>query len=149
MEQFMWSYFITTKTHTHTKAREASLMKMLKHILTLKTKFLSGAQHLQSYNEKILMQDQYKYKETDNANITRLILPHMAGFGKTCNDFYLIENWIYFEKLCFNCVIYICTVKLSSVTKVLRCLTILVVPQNCNPHLWHRVLALLTAISDN
>lgn len=44
---------------------------------------------------------------------------------------------------------YNCTVKLSSVTEVLKCPTVLVVVQKCNPHPLFSVLTLLTTISDN
>lgn len=106
---------------------------MLKNMFISKSKFLL---YLESSYCNLLMQDQHKYKDRDNAKVTRLVLLHMAGFGKTDTVIsYLIENCSFYEELCFNCIINNCTVKLSSVTKVLRCPNVLVVVQECNTYL--------------
>lgn len=68
------------------------------------------------------MQDQHKYEDRDNAKVMRLVLLHMAGFEKTdAVILYVTGHCSFYEELCFNCIINNCTVKLSSVTEVLRC----------------------------
>lgn len=75
---------------------------MPKNMFITKSKFLP---YLESSYCNLLMQDQHKYEDRDNAKVTRLVLFHVASLGKTDAVIsYLIENGSFYEELCFNCV---------------------------------------------
>lgn len=68
----------------------------------LKTMFISKNQiltYLESSYCNLLMQDQHKHEDRDNAMVMRLVLLHMAGFGKKDAVIsYLIENCSFHEE---------------------------------------------------
>jgi len=106
---------------------------MLKNMCISKSKFLP---YLESSYCNLLMQHWHKYEDRDNAEVIRLVLLHVASFGKTdAVILYLIENCSFYEELCFNSLTNNCTIKLSSVTKALRCPNVLVVVQECETYL--------------
>lgn len=66
---------------------------MLKNMFISKSKFLP---YLESSYCNLLMQDEHRYEDRDNGKVVRLVLLHVADFGKPGAEIsYLIGDCVF------------------------------------------------------